>query len=61
MAISITEDIRDLLYENQLVIIHGLGMITATYKGAQIDESAQTISPPSLLPSSTPALSGLSE
>ncbi len=48
MAINITEDIRDLLYENELVIIHGLGMITASYQGAQINEAEQTIAPPSL-------------
>lgn len=48
MAISITEDIRDLLYENQLVIIQGLGMITARYNGAKIKEAEQIIVPPSL-------------
>lgn len=48
MAISITEDIRDLLYENQLVIVNGLGMIKASYQSAQINEKSQTIAPPSL-------------
>ncbi|HKK87282.1 MAG TPA: hypothetical protein VJ917_00445, partial [Saprospiraceae bacterium] len=48
MAISITEDIRDLLYENQLVIIQGLGMITASYNSAKIKEADEIIAPPSL-------------
>lgn len=46
MAINITEDIRDLLYENNLVIIHGFGMIKANYQHAEIRENAGVITPP---------------
>lgn len=46
MSIDIIACIRDLLYQEKMAIIEGLGMIAAEYQSAEIDHRTRTIKPP---------------